>query len=60
MLQSMYTNCKDFMERSNELYNKNSKNFKHNLLVIKKDYKKSKETQQGGFYMLIDKNLDTN
>lgn len=51
----MYTNCKDFMERSNEMYNKDPKDFKHKLLVIKKDYKKSKGTQQGGFYMIVDK-----
>jgi phage anti-repressor protein len=57
MLQSMYTNCKDFMERSNEMYTKDPKDFKHKLLVIKKDYKKSKEKQKGGFYMIVDKNI---
>lgn len=57
MLQSMYKNCKDFMERSNEMYNKDSKKFKDNLIVIKKDYKK-KDKQKGGFYMIVDKQLD--
>lgn len=56
MLQSMYQNCKNFMEKTSEMYNKDPKDFKHKLFIIKKDYKKSKEKQQGGFYMIVDKN----
>jgi hypothetical protein len=55
MLKSMYIKCKEFMECMNEMYNKNSKEFKDNLCVIKKDFKKKKELQDGGFYMIVDK-----
>ncbi len=57
MLQSMYVKCKDFMECTNDMYNKDPKHFKDNLCIIKKDFKKSKEKQQGGFYMIVDKTL---
>jgi phage anti-repressor protein len=56
MLQSMYKKCKDFIEYANDMYNKDPKKFKENLSVIKKDYKKDKTKQKGGFYMIIDKN----
>jgi len=52
MLQSMYTKCKDFMECANDMYNKDPKDFKDNLCIIKKDFKKN---QEGGFYMIVDK-----
>ena len=55
MLKSMYTKCKDFMECMNDIYNKDPKDFKDNLCIIKKDYKKKKEEQKGGFYMIVDK-----
>jgi len=55
MLKSMYINCKDFKECMNNMYNKNSKDFKHKLCVIKKDFKKKKTEQKGGFYMIVDK-----
>jgi hypothetical protein len=52
MLQSMYKKCKDFMECANNMYNKDPKNFKDNLCVIKKNYKKN---IKGQFYMIVDK-----
>ena len=55
MLKSMYMNCKDFTECMNNMYNKNPKDFKHKLCVIKKDFKKKKSEQKGGFYMIVDK-----
>ena len=54
MLQSMYKNCKDFMECANDMYNKDSKQFKEHLNIVKKDFKKNKK---GGFYMIVDKTL---
>ena len=45
----MYTKCKDFMECMNDMYNKDPKEFKDNLCIIKKDYKKKKEEQKEGF-----------
>lgn len=55
MLQSMYKNCKDFMDCANDMYNKDPKEFKDNLYIIKRDFKKNKKSQYGGFYMIIDK-----
>jgi len=55
MLKSMYINCKNFKECMNDTYNKDPKDFKHRLCVIKKDFKKKKIEQQGGFYMIVDK-----
>jgi phage anti-repressor protein len=55
MLQSMYKNCKDFMDCANDMYNKDPKEFKDNLYIVKKDFKKNKKSQNGGFYMIIDK-----
>ena len=52
MLQSMYQNCKDFMDCANDLYKKDKKDFKKQISVMKKDYKKEKK---GGFYMIVDK-----
>ena len=45
MLKSMYINCKNFKECMNDTYNKDPK-----------DFKKKKIDQQGGFYMIVDKN----
>jgi hypothetical protein len=54
MLQAMYKNCKDFMECTSDMYNKDKKDFKKKLCIIKNDFKKEKK---GGFYMIVDKTI---
>ena len=53
MLRSMYKTCKDFMDCTNDIYNKNPKDFKKKLCVMKKEYKQKDSNKN--YYMIVDK-----